>query len=186
MALFVEATANDFSATPGQEVELTMEVVNRSAVNAKLEKVSYLPMAIDSILNLDLENNQAYKFYKKIILPNDIKSTSPYWLKKKGSLGMYVVEDQLLRGKPETPRSFKVSFEIKIEGEKLMLTVPVVFKKTDPVKGEIYRPFEITPPVSANILDKVYVFADNKPKKVKVLVKAGKDDVTGKLSLTIP
>ena len=45
MALYVEASANDFSATPGQAVELTIEVINRSAVDAKLEKVSYHPMA---------------------------------------------------------------------------------------------------------------------------------------------
>ena len=186
MALFVEATADDFSATPGQSVELTMELVNRSAVDAKLKNMVFQPMELDTAINMVLENNQAYKFYKKVVLPNDMKTTSPYWLKKKGALGMYVVENQLLRGKPETPRSFKVSFTILVEGQDFEITVPVVYKKTDPVKGEIYRPFEVTPPVFSNIKDQVYVFADNEPKTVKVIVKAGKDDISGKVALVYP
>ncbi len=186
MALYIEAVANEYSATPGQDIELSMEVVNRSAVNATLESVTYFPMALDSVLNLDLKNNQVYKFYKKITLPYDIESTTPYWLTKKGSLGMYVVEDQLLRGKPETPRALKMSFKIKVEGELLDLMVPVVYKKTDPVKGEMYRPFEITPPVFVNIKNKVYVFVDNEPKTVKVLVKAGKENVLGSVSVIVP
>jgi hypothetical protein len=143
-------------------------------------------MEVDTFLNIDLKNNQGHKFNNKISLPNDMKSTSPYWLKKKGTLGMYAVEDQQLRGIPETPKDFKVAFEMKVDGEPFLLTVPVVYKKTDPVKGEVYRPFEITPPVFANIKDKVYVFANNEPKTVKVIVKAGKENVSGTVSLCIP
>ncbi len=186
MALYIEAVANDYSATPGQHIELTMEVINRSEVDAKLENATYLPMVLDTILDVKLENNQVYNFYKKITLPTDMKSTSPYWLKKEGTLGMYVVEDQLLRGKPETPRELKVSFKVKVEGEMLTFAVPVVYKKTDPVKGEIYRPFEITPPVFANITDQVYVFPDNQPKTVKVLVKAGKENIEGTVTVQHP
>lgn len=208
MALYVEAAAADYSATPGQTIELTMEATNRSAVNVELESLEfltndtfsyvimdlstglesqeYLPMSIDTVLNLPLENNQEYKFYKKITLPAEMQFTSPYWLRKEGTLGMYVVENQQLRGKPETPRDFKVNFKLKVEGELLPLTVPVIYKNTDPVKGEIYRPFEITPPAFVNIKDKVYVFADNEPKTVKVLVKAGKENVSGTVTLSCP
>jgi LmbE family N-acetylglucosaminyl deacetylase len=186
LALYVEAIADEYSATPGQNIGLSIEVTNRSAVDAKLELVSFLPMAVDSVLNIDLQNNQVFKFTKKINLPNDMESTSPYWLKKKGTLGMYAVEDQQLRGKPETPKEFKVAFKMKVDGDQFLFTVPVVYKKTDPVKGEVYRPFEITPPVFANIKDKVYVFANNEPKTVKVIVKAGKENVSGTVSVCIP
>ncbi len=186
MGLYVEATADDFSATPGQTVELTMEVVNRSDVNAILESVQYLPMSMDTVLNLDLKNNQAFKFYKNITLPENMLSTSAYWLKEKGTLGMYVVDNQKLRGKPETPKEFLVSFKMSVEGVPMTLTVPVVFKKTDPVKGEVYRPFEITPPVFSSIKDKVYVFANNEPKTVEVLVKAGKKNIVGSVSIEHP
>jgi len=123
MGLFIEAKANDYSATPGQEVELTIEAVNRSKSNAKLVSVDYLPMGLDSSLNMNLENNQTNKFYKKLNLPQDMATTSPYWLTKKASLGMYTVEDQLLRGLPETPRAFKVRFNLMVEG------VPISFDR---------------------------------------------------------
>ena len=183
MGLFVEAKADDYSATPGQEVELTMEVVNRSKANAKLISVDYLPMGMDSSLNMTLENNQAYKFYKKLNLPNDMATTSPYWLTKKASLGMYTVEDQLLRGLPETPRAFKVRFNLMIESVPISFEQEVIYKKTDPVKGEVYQPFEVTIPVFANLTEKVFVFSDNQPKNVSVLLKSGKPDVKGTLEL---
>ena len=158
LALYVEAVANDFTATPGQEIELTMEAINRSDVEVELESVTFQPMSIDSVLNLQLNYNQGFKFYKKINLPDNMKPTSPYWLNEMGTLGMHKVEDQLLRGLPETPRDFKVNFKLKVTGIPFAIDVPVVYKKTDPVKGEIYRPFEVTPPVFSQVTEKVYVF----------------------------
>ncbi len=186
MGLFVEAIAENYSATPGQTIELTLEAINRSMVNVELQSLEYLPMAADTMLNLQMEPNQEYKIYKKITLPEDMAYTSPYWLENEGTLGMYKVEDQLLRGKPETPRAFRVSFNLKVEGEPMVFTAPVVYKKTDAVKGEIYRPFEIIPPVFANIKEKVYVFANDKPKTVEVVVNAGRENISGALELLLP
>lgn len=57
------------------------------------------------------------------------------------------------------------------------------FKWVDPEKGELYRPLVITPPVMINLTQKSFVFTDEKPKEIKVIVKAGKDNVKGVLSL---
>ncbi|MDC3220089.1 LmbE family protein, partial [Saprospiraceae bacterium] len=59
----------------------------------------------------------------------------------------------------------------------------IIYKKTDPVKGEVYRPFEVTIPIFANLTEKVFVFSDDKPKEVTVLLKSGKTDVKGTLEL---
>jgi LmbE family N-acetylglucosaminyl deacetylase len=186
LGLYTEAVAEDYSATPGEMIELTMEVVNRSAAKVELLSVEYLPVNVDSTLSLDLENNQQYEFYKKLELPAGIDYTNPYWLNKPWQLGMYTVDSQELRGLPETPRPLKVYFNLMIEGQPLQIEREVVYKDTDPVKGETYRPFEITPPVFANIAEKVYVFGDNKPQDVQVVVRAGKDAVKGSVSLDTP
>ena len=183
LGLFAEATADDYSATAGEQVELTMEIINRSVANAKLLSVEYLPTKLDSTLNLSLATNQTFKFSKKLNLPNDMPLTGPYWLTKKASLGMYTVDDQELRGLPNTPRNFKVRFNMNIEGVPVSLERDVVYKKTDPVKGEVYRPFEVTIPIFANLTEKVFVFSDDQPKDVKVLLKSGKKDVKGTLEL---
>jgi len=186
MGLFAEAKADDYSATPGEEVELNMEVVNRSNANAELMSVEYLPTNLDSTLNLDLVGNQTFKFSKKLNLPTDMPLTGPYWLRKKASLGMYSVDNQELRGLPNTPRTFKVRFNFKIEGVPVSLEREIIYKKTDPVKGEVYRPFEVTIPIFANLTEKVFVFSDDKSKDVKILLKSGKKNVSGTLELSHP
>ncbi len=184
--LYMEVVADDYSATPGQAIALNMEVVNRSSANIALKGFNILPLNVDSSLNLALENNQVNKIGQKITLPKDIAHTNPYWLNEKSELGMYTVKEQVMRGLPETPRTLKVQFDLQIEKTPISLISEVVFKKSDPVKAEIYRPFEIIPPVFANISEKVYVFANNEPKMVNVLLKAGKTDVRGKVELCHP
>lgn len=186
MGLFAEAKADDYSATPGQLVELDLEIINRSNAKASLKSVELLPMGFDSIMNLDLKGNQSFKFSKKINLPVDMPLTGPYWLTKKASLGMYSVENQQLRGLPNTPRKFKAKFNLEIEGQPMSIEREVIYKKTDPVKGEIYRPFEVTIPVFANLTEKVFVFSDDNSKTVNVLLKSGKANVQGTLELCYP
>ena len=52
-----------------------------------------------------------------------------------------------MRGVPETPRVLKVEFDFEIEGEPMKIVKDVIYKRRDRVAGEIYRPFEITPPI---------------------------------------
>lgn len=186
LAMFLEATANDYTATPGEEIELTLEMTNRSSGKVTLKSMTYLPNNIDTTINLVLENNVQNKLYKTLTLPEDIAFTNPYWLNKAQELGMYTVEKQELRGLPETPRQLKVKFSLEVEGEPIDLIKEVVYKKTDPVDGIVYRPFEITPPVFVNLTDKVIVFASNEAKSVGVLVKSGAANIQGKVTLAIP
>ena len=186
MGLFVEVLAGDYSATAGEMTDLNIEVVNRSAVNATLQSYTIYPTEIDSLVNQNLANNITLKINDKLVLPKEIATTNPYWLNEKHELGMYTVEAQKLRGLPETPRPVKVQFNFLIENELISITKEVVHKKSDPVKAEIYRPFEITPPVFANIQEKVYVFASDAPKKVSILIKSGKENVTGRIELCHP
>lgn len=186
MALYLEVTADSYSATPGEWVELDIEATNRSKVDLVLESMTILPHQKDSTLRLKLPYNQANRFSTRVMLPEDIDYTNPYWLNKEGSLGTYKVEDQQLRGLPETPRSFKVAFRLDVDGTPLTVEREVVYKRTDPVDGEVFRPFEIIPPVAANLPEKVVLFANQDAKEVSVLVKAGKPDLSGSISLELP
>lgn len=186
MGLYLEATAEEYSATPGEAVELGLEVVNRSEVAVALSSVAYLPFDRDTALALVLENNQEYKWYKTVTIPEDMAYTNPYWLNEPGSLGMYKVEAQEMRGLPETPRPLHVVFRLNVDGVALAVQRPVVFKETDPAKGEVYRPFEITPPVFANLSESVYVFASEAAQPVSVRVRAGADSISGKVRLRVP
>lgn len=183
MALYAEAVSNDYSATRGQEVKLDIEIINRSDADVSLTSLEILPLGIDTTFNQLLLNNKDLEYETSITLPNNFELTNPYWLNEKAELGMYTVKEQKLRGLPETPRKVKVRFNLSVQGEPLSLERNVVFKRSDPVAGEVYRPFEITPPVFANIDNPVYVFAGTAPKPITVRLKAGKADLKGTLEL---
>jgi LmbE family N-acetylglucosaminyl deacetylase len=183
MGLFAEAVSTDHSATPGQEVGLNIEVVNRSPADASLLSLEILPFERDTLLKVPLANNEVFKYETRLQLPADFSMTNPYWLNEKAELGMYTVKDQLLRGLPETPRQLKVRFNLQVSGHPMSIDRNIVYKRTDPVAGEVYRPFEVIPPVFANIDNPVYIFANNSPQSVSVRLKAGKAGLKGKLEL---
>lgn len=186
LGLYLEATADDYSKTPNQSIELTLEMVLRNEGNVILEKVEYLPFQTDTVLNMALEYNTTNKFYHKNTIPATSKYTNPYWLNEAHEYGTYTVSDQKMRGKPETPRALKVNWFLKIEGQSFAFTTDVVYKSSDPERGEFYRPFEIVPSVAARISDAVYVFADNQPKDIEVIIRANEDNLKGNLTLNLP
>jgi len=186
LGMFLDATAADFSATPGESTELKIEAIIRTGSNVVLKSVEYLPSGMDTMVNYKMVANEGIFFNKKITFSKDLKFTNPYWLTEKGTYGMYKVTDRKLIGLAETPRDLQVRFNFEINKRPFSFNRNIVFKKTDPVKGEVYRPFEITPPVFTNITNKVFVFPDQKGRSVEVLVKAGQANLKGVLKLAYP
>lgn len=184
--LFAEAVATDVSATPGQELTLNIEVINRSAAGMELRAIRLLPSGLDTAMQLTLANNIKFTTQKKVRLPHDLSISNAYWLNEPWEQGMFTVRDQQLVGLPETPRQVKVQFEARIAGRPMIWETEVVFKKVDPDRGEVYQPFEITPPVFANMKDGVYVFAGSEPKTVALTLKAGAPGISGQVSWKTP
>jgi len=62
-----------------------------------------------------------------------------------------------------------------------------MFRRTDPVQGEVVQPITISPPVMVNIEGGVFVFGDDNMKTVNVRVVSGKDKgMEGRVSLNLP
>ena len=186
LGLYHETAAADFSAAPGDEMTIRTEVINRSPAIVMLDKVSIDPIGLDTVFNKPLANNQGLIWPRKVRLNKDMAYTSAYWLTDPGTTGMYAVKDQQMRGKPETQRAFKARYHYKIAGVPIVYETDIVYRDADPAKGEIYRPFEIIPPVFTKVSEKVLVFADNDAKPVSVQVKAGKGNISGTLKLGVP
>ena len=186
MGLFLEAVAEDYSATPDQDLEIAIEMINRAEVDAAVKSLEILPLDADTSLNLELDFNTTKKLFKTVSLPGDMPYSNPYWLNEAAELGMYNVADQLLRGLPETPRPLRVAFNLEIAGTAVSIEKDVIFKRPDPVAGEVYQPFEVIPLVSTSLPEPVYIFADNQSQTVNVVVKAGRAGVSGKAMLDLP
>lgn len=184
--LYIEVSANSPHASPNSDVTLGMEVLNRS--NAKINLASYnlstIPKGI--LKNIELPANKRLNFEEGITIPNNMAYTAPYWLNNKSTLGMYHVEYQDLIGLPETPRVVFVDFNLNIEGTPITITKPVIYRYSKPDKGELYRPFEIIPEVSASISDKVFIFENDQQKEIEITVKAGRDAIDGYVQMDYP
>ena len=183
--LYLEVGAASNTATPDSKVELSLEAINRSPQNIKLISV-VLSDGTKIEKNADLNFNQSLRFKTPLQIPSSATYSAPYWLNNKGSLGMYKVEEQSLIGMPETPTNISAKFNISINGETLSYTRPVIYKTNDPVKGEVYKPFEIVPEVTAHISEPVIIFADDHQKDVQVIVDAHSDNLEGFVELQHP
>lgn len=183
--LYLEASAESSSATPNSSVNIDFEVLNRSGVSMELSSIKVLPENKKITKDLDLANNEKKTFTETISIP-EISFSSPYWLQKPWSLGMYTVESQQLRGKPETPRPIQVQFDLMIEDVSISFVKPVVHRYSKRDKGEIYEPFEVLPKVTTKLLNKVLVFSSEKSQKVTVEVRSGAKNTNGTVALKAP
>jgi len=184
--LYLEAVATEQEATPGSNIKLTLEAINRSPIEMQLASVTSLPDNKNTPQNILLKNNNDKRINLQIQLPSNIEYTQPYWLKEKASVGMYTVSNQENIGIPDIIRQVKVVFNVKINGVEIPFERTVVYKYNDGVKGEMYNFLDIVPEVTTSILEKVLIFGTTKSKMVPVKVRAGKDGIKGNLQLDLP
>ena len=182
--LWLESFATDYFGIPGQEINLTTQIVNRNNSEVKINSVSYFGLR-DTLLNLSTKQNELYSFKQKLTLNSNTPYSNPYWLNEKHEPGLYTVKNKTLIGNPENDAPIKVMFDLIIEGLNIKTERNVVYKYTDPVKGEIYRPFEILPPVTIQLAGNVFVFTDPNPKNIAVTVKANANAISGTLQLNV-
>ena len=185
LGLWLESNPVDYAATPGEIIRLNTSVVARTDVPVKLIDIRF-STGKDTTLNLLLKPYEQVPVQTTIQIPTSQKISQPYWLEKPLVKGLFQVDDQQLIGLPENPPALTAAFTIEVDGQRFTYTRPWVYKFTDPVDGETYRPFVIQPEVMINIAEKVYVYGDNTPKPVEVILKAGRANVSGKLSLSAP
>ena len=185
LGLYLEATASESISTPGQSTSLRLEAINRSALEVQLTSFQVLPAIKDSTTAAKLENNKDWVVNVPVRLPENTAYTAPYWLLKEPTLGMYNVEDQQLRGRPETPRTFKVHWNITVSGVPIEYETDIAYKAGESAIGEVWKPFEILPPVFVECTEASYIFSD-KDKNVSVRVKAGSDNISGTVGIQTP
>ncbi len=181
--LYLEAISETPTAIASQEIQLNLEAINRSKQEMTLISISLNPGKVEIEPNIKLQNNQDWGKTLTFKVPDTTKYTTPYWLKEEGTLGMYKVKNQQLIGLPESRGKINVRFSILINQVEIPFEKTVVYKYNDQVKGEVYQPFEVIPPVSAKIQDKVLIFANSKSKIVPVKITAEKNELSGQLSL---
>jgi LmbE family N-acetylglucosaminyl deacetylase len=181
--LWMEAIAGDFAAAPGDRIEIATTLVNRSDFPFRIHKLGVPQMIDEVVLDKPLHYNESETITNSIAIPADFPISQPYWLKVEPKKGIFANSGQSTIGDAENPPSIAVKVGISANGTLLEYSLPVLFRWRDRVAGELYRSFEIRPPVTMQIENKVSVFPDDQPKKIKVKMKSHSSGVSGRVWL---
>lgn len=181
--IWMEAIADDFAAAPGDAIQIKTSVINRSDRPFTLHSLGFPNIAPDSILDRPLKNNDPLIIANTIRLPEDFPLSQPYWLEDSHREGLFAVGDQNLIGLAENPPAISAKIGLIADGQLLEYSIPLLFRWTDQVEGELYRPFEVRPRVTIQSEDKVSIFADEDAKKIKVRLKSHSPNVAGVIRL---
>lgn len=175
--LWFESYASQPINALGDSIQIQSQILLRSEIPVSLKQINGTKQ------NLSLQKGQMNSVSEKLY--GDV-ITEPYWLLEKHGTGMYTIPDELLAGNPENTPPVQVSFVFNINNKDITYTRPVVFKRTDQVRGEVYQPLVIAPQVTATISDKAYIFSGTSPRTIDVQIKSFSDKAKGSIIPRVP
>lgn len=114
-------------------------------------------------------------------LPGISMVSNPYWLAEENDGNTFTVPNPDLIGQPENDAVVEATFTITTLKGDLVYTRPLVYKWTDRVRGELYRPVNVVEPLSVSFSKKVTLSLNN---EVQVRVRANKEAKNVKAQLT--
>ena len=214
LGVHIEATTSQATVTSAQPLAINLELISHAKTAILLIETEYEGFKYDSSIHRVLLPNKINNVTINGSISTDIENTQPFWLRKPATTGMYMLPveipngfstlkryvnsvsaskslysdaQQLLIGLPENSPLPTIILSLTIDGKNLSFSVPVQYKHTDPVLGEIYQPLAVVPPVAVNLpAARAYVFADQQPKTIPVTLRAGRAGVSGTLALQAP
>lgn len=157
--LFTDATTSVQYAVQRDSIRFNFLINDRLGMNALLKEVKV--EEFDSSINKPLLKNSNEFFAKTIFVSSSKMPTQPYWLKRKMEEGYYNVDDQQKIGQADVDPAYTAYITLNIAGTDFEFAVPVKYKFTDPVRGELYEPLVVIPPVLISPEENVIVSKDS-------------------------
>lgn len=184
--LFVEAKTSRTVLVPGDTLTFQLEVTQRQGTALQFRGVTCEALGLDTSFAQPLSFTAPWKGTFIRPLTPEASFTAPYWLTQPAEGGLYQVADQQLRGRPESasPTSLRLQFEV--QGMPFELEVPVVHKEVDPAYGERYQPLQVLPAAFVTPEQPVALFPGPVARDISVKVKAGRDNLQGTVSISLP
>ena len=173
--VWVEANTPERMYAVGDSIPVKIQAIVRSKTNFYLAIANQKPIV--------LEFNKLISSDHKTIAQ---ESTQPYWLRKNHPIGQFAIETQTLVGYPENPNPLSIKLQLSINDQQIELNCPIVYKSTDPIKGEKYQPLVLAPRVTATLSEKAYIFSGNTPKTITVQLKNFSNQRSGSVTPQLP
>ena len=168
--------------TPHQSLSTKVRVVNPGKTPLQLEDFTVENQSFTIAKNA--AENQPVEVGIKFTTPSRL--TVPYWLTQKGSLGMYRVDEPQWIGRPETP-ALEGTLTATLLGTSLDFTLPLTYRTTDPVAGEVIQPYHNLPEITVALDKSVYLLTNQNEVKISATLSLRQNTpLSGSLSLALP
>ena len=142
---YMEAIASQPKIVAGDTTKLTHSFINRSGIPIDRirtftnHNTNHKDLSIDSkLINQNINVKDSF-----LVDKNQLK-TQPYWLKNKMYKGSYSLSSLFELQHLEDKGMFN-TFDINLSGRPFFFDKPIMYKYTDPIKGEIYQPAVVIP-----------------------------------------
>lgn len=193
MGLYAEVTTSDYIYAVGDSIRFNIELINRSA-----KKLTYISLRLKNAvrwLNGDFQYNKSVHADQLVkassqgfVIRSDARISNPWWfdqpsLKSDPYAYINAIES---RWNEDMMVVLQPSFDNKPASRSFNWEFPLWYKKIDPVKGEVYRPVYIAPPVTATPTEPLLFFANDKTKDLHIQLEAFKSRTSGYVYLELP
>lgn len=162
--LFAEATTSSQFGVQTGSMRVNFLLNNRLGADVILEKITL--NGFDTTFSQRMTANRNLNFSRSFNIPADKPVTQPYWLVNKMEEGYFNVADQRIIGRPDVDPAYEANIRVTISGQPFELNIPVKYKFTDPVKGELYEPFVVLPPLELNFTNENNLWVNDSASKV--------------------
>jgi LmbE family N-acetylglucosaminyl deacetylase len=162
--VFMEVTAINQLNVIGDSMKLKFSFINRTGVNIENVLVKYdgRNFVLDS-----LKKNESKEVLTTLKVDKERSVTQPYFLEKPMNIGTYNADLEDI-GKPQNDL-LSANFSMQINGNNYSFNIPIMYKYTDPVKGELYEPVQIVSPVFINAFPNLLIFSTDKKNEKKTV-----------------
>lgn len=183
LGLHIDVTADDYSFIPNKEVNLSVNLVNRSSQKVTLLKVESKAGDILAVQQSKEITNELTTV--PITIKPNVKVYQPYWLRD-AYTDLYTVEEASNIGKPESAPSLPMEVWLSINGTVITYTFPVIYKWSDPSFGERKRDVISSPEFSANFDEEVVLAKVGDKKEIKIKIHNFSNSLKDTLMLKAP
>ena len=166
--LFIDAYTSQPFAVQTDSIKLNLAVNNRSGSDATLKSIVIDDWHKNETTTLN--KNRNYSFSYTLFVPLTKKITQPFWIREKMDDGHFHIPDQDMIGVPDVEPAYVSKVTINFSGKDFTFEQPVKYRRTDPVKGEMYDPVYIIPRATLTTDPGVLLFDKNQKQSKKILL----------------
>lgn len=178
--LWLEATADKFEIVSGETLKVNLKVVNRSGITIHLRRASVNYEVNIPIKDYKLLPMQVAETNLEIPITESTPYSQPFWLKEESNENLFSIDLKDV-GRANSDNVFNANYVAEFNGVQIIYEVPVYYRWTDPINGEMFRDVEVLPSISVEFEKDFFIIDSSKENAINVVLKNRGNKINGKL-----